>query len=150
MAAGVGVRRALRFDKDKCTGCRYCEVVCHLRHSSTCSTVGSRIRLVSQDREMTHLAQFCRQCRKPVCQDLCPEGAIIRLAETGRVVVDWDKCTACWACLECPFQGMSADREAGVAVNCDLCGGEPACVKFCSAGALSYAPLEKVRRSRAE
>jgi Fe-S-cluster-containing hydrogenase component 2 len=34
---------------------------------------------------------------------------------------------------------MSMDPHDDLAVNCDLCGGEPACVESCPHGALIYA-----------
>ena len=43
------------------------------------------------------------------------------------------------ACLEaCPFGAIFFDSEQGVAIMCDLCGGDPACVKRCATGAIRY------------
>jgi Fe-S-cluster-containing hydrogenase component 2 len=39
---------------------------------------------------------------------------------------------------------MAIDRVKKVAVTCDLCGGDPTCVKFCPTGALLYLSSEEV------
>ena len=55
------------------------------------------------------------------------------------MVVDTDLCIACGMCnIACPLGGMSIDTDARHAVKCDLCGGDPLCVKFCAYGALKY------------
>jgi Fe-S-cluster-containing hydrogenase component 2 len=41
------------------------------------------------------------------------------------------------------------DKSTGLAVNCDLCGGNPACVEYCPQGALHYVPLAEARLARA-
>ncbi|MCS7131978.1 MAG: hypothetical protein NZ934_04555, partial [Hadesarchaea archaeon] len=36
----------------------------------------------------------------------------------------------------CPFGAIALHPSKGVAIKCDLCGGDPACVKQCMPGAL--------------
>jgi Fe-S-cluster-containing hydrogenase component 2 len=40
----------------------------------------------------------------------------------------------------CPFGGIGIDVRQGKVIKCDLCGGDPVCVKFCDPEALQYVP----------
>jgi Fe-S-cluster-containing hydrogenase component 2 len=86
---------------------------------------------------------------------VCPKKAISRDEELGRVVIDYDQCIGCKMCvMACPFGAMSVDLEEEQVIKCDLCSGEPTCVRFCDAKALKYveadvAHLEKKRSSGA-
>lgn len=68
---------------------------------------------------------------------VCPVDAIVRDETTGAVVIDEGKCTGCGICSEYCFLGViRVEAEKRKAVKCDLCGGDPVCVKECPAGAL--------------
>jgi len=42
-------------------------------------------------------------------------------------------------CIQaCPFGAMGYDEEQGIAEKCDLCAGDPECVKHCFYGALEF------------
>jgi Fe-S-cluster-containing hydrogenase component 2 len=67
--------------------------------------------------------------------------------KTGARVIVAELCTACGECQEaCPFdtEGMILrhDKEAGVYVKCDMCGGEPRCVSVCPTDALKCIPAK--------
>jgi Fe-S-cluster-containing hydrogenase component 2 len=65
------------------------------------------------------------------------------------MVVDTDLCIGCGMCsIACPLGGITVDADAGHAVKCDLCGGDPLCVKFCAYGALTYIPRHEVTVER--
>ena len=50
-----------------------------------------------------------------------------------------DDCIGCAACVDaCPFGMAALHPESGLALICDLCGGDPACVKRCATGAIVY------------
>jgi Fe-S-cluster-containing hydrogenase component 2 len=71
--------------------------------------------------------------------DVCPVGAISRDEETGAIVLDQDLCIGCNMCLTvCPLGGISVDPETGTIIKCDLCQGDPECVKHCVYGALEF------------
>jgi len=137
--------RTLIIDLSKCIGCRYCEMICTFRHKGVYGRIGSRIRIVTDDKEIINNAFVCRHCKKPVCVELCPVDAISRDEEKQMVVVDADKCIGCGLCVECPMGGMSMDTDTGLAVNCDLCEGKPACVEWCPTGALKYVLADDAR-----
>ena len=75
----------------------------------------------------------CQQCEDPLCMAMCPAGALSRSPETHAVVVDPDKCLGCRTCVEvCPFGAPSVDPRTGKSEKCNLCDGDPTCVKVCS------------------
>jgi Fe-S-cluster-containing hydrogenase component 2 len=48
-----------------------------------------------------------------------------------------EACTGCRACVEaCPYGVMFFDEDENFALKCDLCGGDPECVKNCAMGAI--------------
>jgi len=90
----------------------------------------------------TDFAIACHQCENPPCAAVCPVGAIRKL-RSGLVEVDAARCIGCGACVEaCPFGAITVVN--GKAVKCDLCGGDPACVKQCMPGALKLATPAQV------
>jgi len=79
----------------------------------------------------------CKLCYK--CIDVCPEEALSKNTKTGAVQVDNEKCTACGLCVEvCPFSVMFIHPEKRYVITCDLCNGNPQCVKYCPENALQY------------
>ena len=131
--------KALVFDASKCTGCLYCEMICSFRHKGGFSRDDSLIKIVSNEKSIVHDAQFCAHCSLPVCVEMCKFDSIVVNKDTGLVSVDTTKCNGCGLCASgCPLGGIFIDKELGVAVNCDLCQGNPACVEFCPSGALQY------------
>ena len=38
----------------------------------------------------------------------------------------------------CPFGGMGIDTVVQQVIKCDLCDGDPICVRFCDPGALQF------------
>ena len=135
-------------DPERCTGCRLCEMVCAVKHTGSSNPKRSRIRVVKWEDKGVYLPNNCRQCRKAPCMDACPEEALRRDTTLDAVIVDQDACIGCYACVDaCPFGAMGFD-DAGVAFKCDLCGGDPQCVRFCDIKAVDYIEVKTHRSQR--
>jgi len=134
-------------DPLRCSGCRLCEVACSLHHEGTVWPEASRIR-VFELYPGVDVPQTCAQCRDYPCIKACGQAALRVDEKTGAVIVDEAKCTGCGDCVRaCPGKVMRLHPKTGKAMVCDLCGGEPECVKACQdAGfhALQVVPYESV------
>ena len=134
--------KALVVNLDKCTGCRVCELACAYKHFKAMNPARSRIRVVRAAHEPIDAPVYCIQCG--LCIDACPFNAISRDLKTGAIKVDVDKCTGCGMCVHvCPYGAASIDPESGKALICDLCGGDPECVKVCPENVLLYLSADK-------
>ncbi|MBI2918852.1 MAG: 4Fe-4S dicluster domain-containing protein [Chloroflexi bacterium] len=136
--------RALALDPLKCTGCHSCEVACSTAREGASSLVQSRIRITAFEAEDFNCPIVCQQCQTPYCALVCPTRALVKNAGTG--IVDWiqAKCVGCKMCLvACPFGALNM-AEGGKVLKCDLCSGDPVCVRFCQPGALSYTSLDEI------
>lgn len=59
--------------------------------------------------------------------------------DTGAVILDSDRCIGCKMCMVvCPFGAPVFDLDKRIMIKCDLCGGDPECVKHCAYGALTW------------
>jgi Fe-S-cluster-containing hydrogenase component 2 len=118
----------------RCSGCRKCEIACSLFHEKRIWPEASRIRvfMLVPGAEFPH---FCTQCDDYPCVESCPVDALSVNKDTGAVLVDKDKCTACGLCIDaCPGSVPHIHPTEKYAVICDLCGGAPQCVKVCREG----------------
>lgn len=80
----------------------------------------------------------CFQCEDAACMDVCPAKALYR-DENSTVLVDSARCIGCKLCTSaCPFGNIEYNYSAGKIVKCDLCDGNPDCVKYCPTYALVY------------
>ena len=69
----------------------------------------------------------------------CPEEALVLDKEAGQVRLIESKCTDCGACVEaCPYDAIWMDPLLNVAIKCDLCNGDPQCVKYCDFDAIRF------------
>ncbi len=69
---------------------------------------------------------------------------MLRNGKTGAIEVNADECIGCRMCRRAsPFGAMGFDTNEKLADKCDLCGGEPECVKHCFYGALEFKEPEK-------
>jgi carbon-monoxide dehydrogenase iron sulfur subunit len=117
-----------------CTGCRYCEIVCSLRHEREVNPHRSRIKVTSDLLGGTDTPKVCHQCGKAPCISACTVGAIQMDTQLHIPLITPEKCTGCKACLPaCPFGEIFFDEERNVAIKCDLCYGDPQCIRFCRA-----------------
>ena len=122
---------------DDCTGCRSCEMVCSLQHEQECSASRSRIKILRDEEFGNHAVLLCMQCADTPCVKSCPIEALHRDEKTGAILVNSESCNGCESCVAaCPLSVITVDRERNIAFVCDLCGGDPECVKICQREAL--------------
>lgn len=134
--------QAIAIDISKCTGCGTCELMCSFRHHGEFNPRKARIRKTVFLLDEIAVPVVCSQCEDAWCERICPAGAIERSVEPNSgaavVAVDEQRCVGCKMCmLACPF-GNIVVGENGCAEKCDLCDGDPQCVKFCARGALRF------------
>jgi anaerobic carbon-monoxide dehydrogenase iron sulfur subunit len=138
---GSGKRSRIIYNSASCSGCRACEAVCSLFHEGKVSSELSRIKIITWEYEGWRSEIYvCKQCQGAECLAACQSGAISIDARTGAKVIDEKQCIGCQACIEaCPYtpSRISFNVEKGMPVKCDLCGGDPQCIKYCQEGALS-------------
>jgi Fe-S-cluster-containing hydrogenase component 2 len=121
----------------KCSGCSRCEVHCSFFHSGKIGRAGARIKVVKIEEIGIDYPLVCQQCRERYCTK-CPEKAI-EIGPLGQIIVSPTLCTACGACeVMCPIGAIELNEE--IPHVCDLCGGDPRCVKACTLDAIHYEP----------
>jgi carbon-monoxide dehydrogenase iron sulfur subunit len=140
---------SLRVDviPDRCTGCRICEIVCSEFHEGKFQPSKARIQVLSFDESVQDIPIVCQQCVDAPCLEACPQDALSRDAATGAVVLDAELCIQCGSCVRACVVGLDKippndklairlDTETQLPLKCDLCMGDPQCVKFCPTEAL--------------
>ncbi len=137
--------KTLIIHPEKCNNCGDCETAC-IESGSTLTSPGlSCIRIMKTEDDF-FFPVACKQCENPPCLAICPKEAIYKEDETDRVLIDRQKCIGCGMCTSaCPFGAMKVDRKRGKSYKCDLCAGEPQCVKVCEPGALQYSDFEMLK-----
>jgi len=128
---------------EKCSGCEVCVLICSLFHNGVFSPSLARIKIPKVGC-VDYMIDVCRQCLAPDCMYTCPVGAIYVDPKTGCSMVAEKKCNGCKKCVDaCLFGMMFFDEVKNVAFKCDLCGGDPQCVKYCTMKAIEYVKAKK-------
>jgi Fe-S-cluster-containing dehydrogenase component len=136
--------KTLIIDASKCTGCRSCESYCALKHEGVCNPAKGRIHVVKWEQEAVFVPVNCMRCEEPACELACPKHATYRNYSTGALEVDPNRCIGCLSCVfECPFGATFVDPLDGRVLKCDLCGGDPTCVKVCPTEAITFDKISK-------
>jgi formate dehydrogenase iron-sulfur subunit len=162
--------RAVLVDLVRCMGCRGCQVACKSWNGNPCedtqcegsyenppslsASTWTRVRFneVEEAGNMNWVfaKQQCMHCEHPACVSACPVQALHKL-ESGPVVYDAERCIGCRYCMvACPFHVPQVDFNDNLPVinKCKFCadrvdeGLEPACVKACPTGALTFGDRE--------
>ena len=116
----------INIDEKLCWGCRTCEVACKQENRAA---DGVKLIAVREDgprqidapSRAVFQVNLCRHCDEPPCADVCPETAIHK-RDDGIVVMHYELCTGCQACMqECPYGAIAYDAERSVAQKCNLC-----------------------------
>lgn len=130
-------------DRDKCVGCRNCELACIAVHREAkpgaaftggIEAVERPRNKVELDADGNRFPVFCRHCDEPACVEACMSGALTK-NEAGLVTCSLDICVGCYMCvMSCPY-GMARPSVKGdrKMVKCDGCRGRDrmACVAAC-------------------
>ncbi len=165
-------------DGSKCIGCKACQVACmqwnDLRDEvGTCAgtydnprdmtdqswTVMRYAEVETEERGLEWLIRKdgCMHCEDPGCLKACPApGAIIKYAN-GIVDFHQENCIGCGYCVSgCPFNVPRISQKDSKAYKCTLCsdrvavGLEPACVKVCPTGSISFGSKVDMQELAAE
>jgi Fe-S-cluster-containing dehydrogenase component len=127
----------IAFDADGCINCRICEDMCSYRFAGVFKPAVSAIRLQRAGRFLkieAHVCNLCEGLGEQMCVSVCPTEALFLedLSEGQVVKFDHDQCITCMACVdECPEEAVAFDGDNGHFNICDLCAGDPLCVKWC-------------------
>jgi Fe-S-cluster-containing hydrogenase component 2 len=139
-----------------CAGCRQCEMVCSFEHYERFSPSLARVTVHKDDRNGLDYPVMCRQCNECPPIEACPVQALSR-TQAGLTWCNQDKCIGCGACQQtCVYRAIKIGENK--AQICNLCSGDPQCVKRCPTGALEYlemsefteTPLEAFTRLKEE
>ena len=120
------LKHEIVIDHRLCWGCRTCEVACKQEHRTAEGVKLISVREngpqpIGDQAEFVFQINLCRHCDEPPCVDACPEEAI-RKRDDGLVIMDYDLCSGCQACIsECPYDAIAFDDEKDIAQKCNLC-----------------------------
>jgi Fe-S-cluster-containing hydrogenase component 2 len=130
----------IRVDLSRCTGCRRCEAACAFFHTGRINPELARLKVIHLYETGVDGPVVCQQCEERYCM-ICPEDAL-SLGGDGEVICSPTVCTLCGACEKaCPIGAVS--QFEGFVYICDLCGGDPKCVKACTEQALEFVAGER-------
>ena len=157
-------------DISKCIGCKACQVAC-MEWNDTRDEVGGNVGVYDNPADLTEnswtVMRFteyeeengklewlirkdgCMHCADPGCLKACPApGAIVQYSN-GIVDFVEENCIGCGSCVTgCPFNVPRISKKDNKAYKCTLCsdrvsvGLEPACVKVCPTGAITFGSKE--------
>ena len=173
---GGGVAKLI--DVSQCIGCKACQVAC-MEWNDLRDEVGHNVGVYDNPSDMTEnswtVMRFseyekddgdlewlirkdgCMHCEDPGCLKACPSpGAIVQHAN-GIVDFNQESCIGCGYCVTgCPFDVPRISKTDKKAYKCNLCvdrvevGQEPACVKICPTGAISFGSKDEMHHHAAE
>lgn len=128
--------KSLLVERHNCTGCNSCVFACSLHHEGAVRPSAARVK-VRRYYGMVDVPIICWHCVDAPCVEACPlDPPAIQKDKATNVVryVHEDTCLGikCNKCIEaCPPEALRAHPDTGRPMFCDLCGGDPQCVKAC-------------------
>jgi len=142
-------KKIIMVDPEKCTGCRNCELVCSVKHNGVSNPSLARIHIVKWEKVGVYIPMSCQQCEDAPCMAVCPKDAICRDEALDSVSINHDVCIGCKMCVSaCPFGAMRWNSKRGRVFKCNLCNGDPQCVRFCYTKAVDYVETSKLSTDR--
>jgi len=165
-------------DVSKCIGCKACQTACmewnDLRDEvgETTGVYDNPLDLTPQSWTVMRFSEYentkgdlewlirkdgCMHCEDPGCLKACPSpGAIVQYTN-GIVDFHQENCIGCGYCVAgCPFDVPRISKLDSRAYKCTLCsdrvavGQEPACVKTCPTGAITFGTKEDMKEHAEE
>ncbi|HVL87151.1 MAG TPA: 4Fe-4S binding protein [Candidatus Thermoplasmatota archaeon] len=119
-----------------CVGCHLCSYACSLNKYGVLSKTKTAIRIVRKEGGF-EFPNFCIQCEDKTCMKFCPTDALVWNARVGSVDLLDERCISCGICaIKCEYDAISFENAE--VVKCDLCSGDPQCVKFCPTDAIRF------------
>ncbi len=135
--------RVLVVDAERCDGCKECVKACSLKHGGTDDPERSRIKI--DELQGVFVPVVCQQCEDAPCIASCPTSSRTRDRVTSKTKIDYGRCISCKTCIAvCPFGASHFDKVEDRVVVCDLCDGDPQCVRVCDRGALRYVEKREI------
>jgi len=168
-----GVEVSKLIDVSKCIGCKACQVACS-EWNDLRDTIGHTVGVYDNpadlDAESWTVMRYtehvepdgrlewlirkdgCMHCADPGCLKACPSpGAIVQYSN-GIVDFIEEHCIGCGSCITgCPFNVPRLSKDDHKAYKCTLCsdrvsvGLEPACVKTCPTGAITFGSKDDMK-----
>ena len=118
-------------------------MACSYHHEGVFNPSKSSINIFNFKEIGRNVPYVCTQCADAWCLQACPVDAISVNADTGANEVTAEICVGCKVCtIACPFGTINYNSISTKVDKCDLCGGEPDCVKVCLTTALSFIEAE--------
>ncbi len=125
-------------ERASCTGCRACEFACSQFHEGGVTRPSVARIHVRRYKGIADVPIICWHCEDAPCVKACPTNpqAIVKDKATNIInFIDDKTCLGakCNKCMEaCPAQYLRRHPDTGKPMFCDLCGGDPECVKACN------------------
>lgn len=159
----MATQYGFHIDASRCTGCKTCEMACRNAYRLGDAPSFRRVCEASGGLWMAdgeawwhdvfsyYVSISCNHCDDPVCQQVCPSGAL-RKGSDGFVVLDSERCIGCGSCaFACPYHAPSYSSSLRCMRKCDGCrarvieGLDPICVEACPMRALGFGEIETLR-----
>lgn len=165
-------------DTSKCIGCKACQTAC-MEWNDLRDEIGTNAGVYDNPRDLSdkswtvmRFSEYenpkgdlewlirkdgCMHCDDPGCLKACPSpGAIVQYAN-GIVDFNEENCIGCGYCVSgCPFNVPRISKHDKKAYKCTLCSDrvavnlEPACVKTCPTGAITFGTKEQMKHDAEE